>query len=40
MIRVAHADDHKVVRLGMQQLLETFEDVEFVGLGCRRPRRR
>ena len=31
MIRVAHADDHKVVRLGMQQLLETFADVEVVG---------
>ncbi len=31
MIRVAHADDHKVVRLGMQQLLETFDDVEVVG---------
>jgi DNA-binding NarL/FixJ family response regulator len=31
MIRVAHADDHKVVRMGLQQLLETFEDVEAVG---------
>jgi DNA-binding NarL/FixJ family response regulator len=31
MIRVAHADDHKVVRMGLQQLLETFEDVETVG---------
>jgi DNA-binding NarL/FixJ family response regulator len=31
MIRVAHADDHKVVRLGMEQLLETFDDVEMVG---------
>ena len=31
MIRVAHADDHQVVRLGMQQLLETFDDVEMVG---------
>ena len=28
MIRVAHADDHKVVRLGLEQLLETFDDVE------------
>lgn len=31
MIRVAHADDHKVVRLGLEQLLETFADVEPVG---------
>lgn len=31
MIRVAHADDHKVVRLGLQQLLGTFDDVEPVG---------
>jgi DNA-binding NarL/FixJ family response regulator len=31
MIRVAHADDHKVVRMGLQQLLETFDDVEPVG---------
>jgi DNA-binding NarL/FixJ family response regulator len=31
MIRVAHADDHKVVRLGLEQLLATFEDVESVG---------
>ena len=31
MIRVAHADDHKVVRLGLEQLLKTFSDVESVG---------
>jgi DNA-binding NarL/FixJ family response regulator len=31
VIRVVHADDHKVVRLGLGQLLETFEDVEPVG---------
>ena len=31
MIRVAHADDHKVVRLGLEQLLGTFDDVEPVG---------
>lgn len=31
MIRVAHADDHKVVRMGMEQLLGTFDDVAFVG---------
>ncbi len=31
MIRVAHADDHRVVRLGLEQLLETFADVKPVG---------
>jgi DNA-binding NarL/FixJ family response regulator len=31
VIRVAHADDHKVLRLGMEQLLATFDDVEVVG---------
>jgi DNA-binding NarL/FixJ family response regulator len=31
MIRVAIADDHRVVRIGLQQLLETLEDVELVG---------
>jgi DNA-binding NarL/FixJ family response regulator len=31
MIRVAHADDHKVVRVGLEQLLQTFDDVEPVG---------
>ena len=31
MIGVAIADDHKVVRVGLEQLLRTFDDVEFVG---------
>jgi DNA-binding NarL/FixJ family response regulator len=31
VIRVAHADDHRVLRLGMEQLLGTFDDVEVVG---------
>ena len=31
MIRVALADDHRVVRVGLEQLLATFGDVEFVG---------
>ncbi len=30
-IRVAIADDHKVVRVGLEQLLATFGDVETVG---------
>jgi DNA-binding NarL/FixJ family response regulator len=30
-IRVAIADDHRVVRVGLAQLLATFEDVELVG---------
>ena len=30
-IRVAIADDHKVVRVGLEQLLGTFDDVEPVG---------
>jgi DNA-binding NarL/FixJ family response regulator len=30
-IRVAIADDHKVVRVGLEQLLGTFDDVEHVG---------
>jgi len=30
-IRVAIADDHRVVRVGLQQLLATFEDVDLVG---------
>ncbi len=34
MIRVALADDHRVVRVGLEQLLETFTDVEFVGAGA------
>ncbi len=29
-IRVAIADDHRVVRVGLEQLLATFEDVELV----------
>jgi DNA-binding NarL/FixJ family response regulator len=31
MIRVALADDHRVVRVGLEQLLATFDDVEVVG---------
>lgn len=31
MIRVAVADDHRVVRVGLEQLLATFDDVELVG---------
>jgi DNA-binding NarL/FixJ family response regulator len=31
MIRVALADDHRVVRVGLEQLLATFDDVELVG---------
>jgi DNA-binding NarL/FixJ family response regulator len=31
MIRVAIADDHRVVRVGLEQLLATFHDVELVG---------
>ncbi len=34
MIRVALADDHRVVRVGLEQLLGTFTDVEFVGAGA------
>ena len=30
MIRVAIADDHRVVRVGLEQLLATFDDVELV----------
>jgi DNA-binding NarL/FixJ family response regulator len=33
MIRVVIADDHKVVRIGLEQLLQTFDDVEFLGAG-------
>jgi len=32
MIRVAIADDHRVVRVGLEQLLATFDDVELVGV--------
>lgn len=31
MIRVMIADDHKVVRSGLEQLIATFDDVELVG---------
>jgi DNA-binding NarL/FixJ family response regulator len=31
VIRVALADDHRVVRVGLEQLLATFDDVELVG---------
>jgi DNA-binding NarL/FixJ family response regulator len=31
MIRVAIADDHRVLRVGLEQLLVTFDDVELVG---------
>ncbi len=33
MIRVAIADDHRVVRVGLEQLLGTFDDVDFVAAG-------
>ncbi len=32
MIRVAIADDHRVVRVGLQQLLGTFDDIDLVGV--------
>lgn len=32
MIRVVIADDHKVVRSGLEHLLATFEDVQLVGM--------
>jgi DNA-binding NarL/FixJ family response regulator len=31
VIRVAIADDHRVVRVGLEQLIATFDDVEAVG---------
>jgi DNA-binding NarL/FixJ family response regulator len=31
MIRVLLADDHLVVRTGLSQLLESFEDIQVVG---------
>jgi DNA-binding NarL/FixJ family response regulator len=31
IVRVGIADDHRVVRVGLEQLLGTFEDVELVG---------
>jgi DNA-binding NarL/FixJ family response regulator len=33
-IRVAVADDHRVVRVGLEQLLATFADVELVGIAA------
>lgn len=33
-IRVAIADDHRVVRVGLEQLLGTFEDVEVAGIAA------
>lgn len=32
MIRIVIADDHQVVRSGLEQLVGTFEDVELVGI--------
>jgi DNA-binding NarL/FixJ family response regulator len=32
MIRVVIADDHRVVRVGLEQLLETFDDVTLIGV--------
>lgn len=32
MIRVAIADDHRVVRVGLEQLLGTFDDIDLVGV--------
>ncbi len=34
MIRVVVADDHRVVRIGLEQLLATFDDVEAVGFAA------
>jgi DNA-binding NarL/FixJ family response regulator len=34
VIRVVIADDHRVVRVGLEQLLETFDDVDCVGAGA------
>jgi DNA-binding NarL/FixJ family response regulator len=34
MIRVVIADDHKVVRAGLEQLIGTFDDVELVGVAA------
>ncbi|MEX0755585.1 MAG: response regulator transcription factor [Actinomycetota bacterium] len=31
MIRIVIADDHKVVRSGLEQLIATFDDIELVG---------
>jgi DNA-binding NarL/FixJ family response regulator len=32
VIRVAIADDHRVVRVGLEQLLGTFDDIDLVGV--------
>lgn len=34
MIRIVIADDHKVVRTGLEQLMDTFDDVDLVGSGA------
>jgi DNA-binding NarL/FixJ family response regulator len=34
VIRVVIADDHRVVRIGLEQLLQTFDDVELLGTGA------
>jgi DNA-binding NarL/FixJ family response regulator len=34
MITLVIADDHKVVRSGLEQLIETFDDVQLVGTGA------
>jgi len=34
VIRVVVADDHRVVRVGLEQLLATFEDIEAVGFAA------
>ncbi len=33
-ITIVIADDHKVVRTGLEQLIRTFDDVELVGSAC------
>jgi len=34
MIRIVVADDHAVVRSGLEQLVGTFDDIELVGIGA------
>ena len=34
MIRIVVADDHAVVRTGLEQLVGTFDDIELVGIGA------
>ena len=34
MIRIVVADDHVVVRSGLEQLVGTFDDIELVGMGA------